>query len=312
MPPAKSRKSAPRAVRVSVPATSANLGPGFDTLGIAVELTNEFTVTRLDADFDRIHGEGTCAGIVDGGGVLFEAMDRVCELANRKRPTVEVMIQGRVPMGRGLGSSATALVAGALAANALLGNKFTPEDLISPLTELEGHPDNVAPALFGALTASVMTGEGVLVHAYKPHADWRIAALIPSYQLPTSEARRAIPAEIPLKDAVFNLTRVSFVIDALVEGDADILSAVLSDRLHEPYRKKFIRDYDAIRDAALHAGAAAFYLSGAGPTLAAFCQGERAAERVRRAMSRAAVSDPAHEAVILMPRRKGAQVRALA
>jgi homoserine kinase len=179
------------------------------------------------------------------------------------------------------------------------------------MTEIEGHPDNVAPALFGGLTASAVVDSGIIVHAHRPDPRWLLALLIPSYELPTAEARKAIPRMIPHKDAVFNLTRLPFVIDAIVDGDADVLGRVLDDRLHEPYRKKFIKGFDAIRRAGVHAGAAAVFLSGAGPTMAAFCQGQTVAERVARAMDRASSFDPSHTTMVLKPRLRGANVRVM-
>lgn len=309
-PPRSTRRPAQR-VRVSVPSTTANLGPGFDSLGLALALSNDFTVTRLDRGKDRTLGSGTCAGLPDRPNVFHEAMDQVCNLVGRKRPRVEVMIEGRVPLGRGLGSSATAVVGGLLAANALLGSPLSAEELLGLATELEGHPDNVAPALFGSLTASVMTRDGVICHVYRPHASWRFAALIPGYELPTREARKAIPKTIPHADAVHNLTRVPFIIGAVVDGDADILARVMDDRLHEPYRKKFIEGFDRIRAAGLRAGAPAVYLSGAGPTIAALCPGEEVATRVARAMKRAADFDPDCSTLVLKPDLKGARVRIL-
>lgn len=306
------RKNSPgTTIRVSVPATTANLGPGFDSLGMALDLANEFTVTPVGKAGDSTVGRGTCESIRGGHGVFFDAMDLVYDIARRKRPGVHVEIDGKVPIGRGLGSSATAIVGGALAANALLGDRFAAEDLIGPVAELEGHPDNVAPALFGSLTASVMLESGVITHIYRPHSSWRLALLIPGYELPTHESRKAIPKNIPLRDAVFNLTRVPIIIDALVEGDADILRRVLDDRLHEPYRKKFIKGFDEIRHAGLRAGAAAVYLSGAGPTMAAICPNQAVAERARKAMSRAASFDPAHTSLVLKPQSGGARVRRL-
>jgi homoserine kinase len=310
MSPLGARKKPPTAVRIAVPATSANLGPGFDSLGLALDLLNEFTVRTVGRKEERVVGRGTCQGLADGG-LFFRAMERVYALARRKRPPVEVTIQGRVPLGRGLGSSATAVVGGGLAANALLGDPFSPDELLGVMTEIEGHPDNVAPALFGGLTASAVVDTGVIVHAHRPDPGWLLALLIPSYELPTAEARKAIPRMIPHKDAVYNLTRLPLVIDAIVEGDADVLGRVLDDRLHEPYRKKFIKGFDAIRRGGVRAGATAVFLSGAGPTMAAFCRGQAVAERVAKAMDRASAFDPSHTTTVLKPRLRGAHVRLL-
>lgn len=311
MTPRRRKQDPANRVKVSVPATTANLGPGYDTLGMALDLANDFTVTRLGREADHTIGRGTCEDLHGGTNIFHDAMDRIYRMARRKRPNVQVEIEGRVPIGRGLGSSATAVVGGALAANAMLGNPFHAEELLGPVTEIEGHPDNVAPALFGSLTAAAMTSAGVIVHVYRPHPTWHLALLIPSFELPTSEARKAIPRRIAHADAVFNLTRIPFVIDAITEGDSDVLHRVMEDKLHEPYRKKFIKGFDRIRTAGLRAGAPAVYLSGAGPTIAAFCPGPSMAERVRKAMSRAAAFDPNHTSMVLKPNLKGAQFRVL-
>jgi homoserine kinase len=295
-------------VRIRVPATSANLGPGFDALGLALNLFNEFRVAPAARNW--IEGRGTCGGILGGGGIFFSAFRRAFKAADARAPKVEVTVEGRVPVARGLGSSATAIVAGVLAANAFLGSPFSVAELVSLAAQEEGHPDNVAPAILGGLVAAMMEDDRTLARRYRPHSRWRVALLIPEYPLSTDKARKAIPKKIAHRDAVFNLTRVPFVLDALVRGDGEQLSLAVRDRLHEPYRRKLIRGYAAIRESATKAGAAAVYLSGAGPTMAALCLGMAAAERAARAM-RWAVRDEdfAVEAAILRLSLTGASVR---
>jgi homoserine kinase len=212
-------------------------------------------------------------------------------------------------MARGLGSSATGVVAGALAANRLLGDPLSLDEILALVVGVEGHPDNVSPALLGALTASARIGAATLTHQYQPHPDWRLALHVPAYALSTALARAALPARVPLADAVFNLTRTPLIVDTLVSGDARELAALLEDRLHEPYRRRSIHRYAAIRKAALEAGGAAVFLSGAGPTMAAFCMGDRAARRVADAMLAAAPRrSGAARALVLRPSLKGACV----
>ncbi len=285
---AKSRKKKnPDQVRVRVPGTTANLGPGFDCLGMALDLFNEFHVRLSATGRSSLSGRGTCSELAGTNNDLFKTFRRVCRIAGHKPPAIDVLVDGGVPIARGLGSSATAIVAGALSANALCGSPLKTEDLLAPCVAIEGHPDNVAPALLGALTAAVRTPSGVIVHQYAPYANWRVVLLIPDYELSTAKARAAIPKKIPHGDATFNLARVPFVIDALVDGDAAELAAVLSDRLHEPYRKPLVERYDRISRAALGAGAAAVYLSGAGPSMAAFCLGAKTARAAAEAMAAA-------------------------
>ncbi len=305
------RKTSPT-LKIRVPASTSNLGPGFDGLGMALNLFNDFLVKPKKTGQNRIVGRGTCEGLRGGRNIFFDSMRRVSAMAGRACPKVDVEVKGGVPVARGLGSSATAIVAGALAANVLLGSPFGPEELMLPMLKVEGHPDNLAPALFGSLTASAVTPSQVLVHRYSPHRDWRVALLIPNYELSTAKARQAIPKKVPHRDAVFNLTRVPLIIDALIAGDGDELRMLVDDRLHEPYRKKLIKRYEQIRKAALDAGASAVYLSGAGPTMAALCLGERRAGRVARRMARAFTSrETEARSSVYRPRSRGATLQLL-
>lgn len=301
---------------IRVPATTANLGPGFDCLGMALDLCNDFAFRVGGGSPGGLTGQGTCAGLETGeDNMVHRAMERVREVAAargrgavRALPPVRISVTGRVPVSRGLGSSATAIVAGVVAAGRLLGARVKPEDLLLAATIEEGHPDNVAPALLGSLATSVWPGGRVISRVSTPHPSWRLALLIPGYELSTKKARAAIPAKIPHRDAVFNLTRVPAVVDALERGDARDLRDVMEDRLHEPYRRGLIRGYDEIRAAATEAGAAAVYLSGAGPTMAAFCKGQARARRAAQAMAEAVRNmDFPAEAITLRPRPTGAE-----
>jgi homoserine kinase len=270
---------------VRVPASTSNLGPGFDTLGLALDLYTDYTVRRLEKkEPSRVTGEAGGEKIKGVACPFLPMMERIFALAGAKPQPVEVEVRGEAPIGMGLGWSAGACVAGALAANTLLGMPFSREFLLGPLIQAEGHPDNVTPSLMGGLTATVQTPHGPVFRIFAPVEFWRVALLVPGYALPTKEARKALPGKVPLADAVFNISRVPLVIDALVRGDAAMLGQVLEDRLHEPYRADLIKKHDKIRKAARHAGAVATFISGAGPAIAAFCKGEDAAEGVLQAM----------------------------
>lgn len=294
---------------IRVPASTSNLGPGFDTLGLALALYNDFVVRPLETGPSRLVGRGTCVGLTGADSVCLTMMDRVAELVGGALPPVEVTAIGAVPLGVGLGSSASACVAGALAANRLLGDPLSREELLTPLVEAEGHPDNVTPSLLGGLTATVVTDEGALARVYPPAPAWRVALLIPDYTLSTAAARKALPRKVPRADAVFNLQRLPFVLEALVEGNAAQLRRVLADRLHERHRGKKIKRYRKIRKAALDAGAAAVFISGAGPAMAALCEGQESADAVVQAMIR--VTDGAKfiaTGLALRPDLEGARV----
>lgn len=294
---------------IRVPASTSNLGPGFDTLGLALDLYTDYTVRRLEGGPSRIEGEAAGEPIRAADCPFLPMMERTFALAGVKPKAVAVEVQGEVPIGMGLGWSAAARVAGALAANVLLGMPFTREFLLDHLTEAEGHPDNVTPALMGGLTATVQTNHGVIFKVFQLAATWRLALLIPDYALPTHEARRALPKKAPLKDAVFNLSRVPFIIDALTRGDGAMLTRVMEDRLHEPYRAELIRRHDKIRRAARHAGAVATFISGAGPAIAAICHGEGAAREALTAMLEATEgADFKAQGRVLTPERDGAKI----
>lgn len=294
---------------IRVPASTSNLGPGFDTLGLALNLYTDYTVRRVEKGPSRL------AGVCDGVELKAAAcpflpmMEKIFELAGIKPKTVEVEVRGEVPIGMGLGWSAAACVAGALAANTLMGMPFTREFLLTPLIAAEGHPDNATPSLMGGLTVTVQTPHIPIYKIHYPSPIWRLALLLPDYPLPTQEARRALPKKVPIADAVFNLSRVPFIIDALVAGDASMLSRVMDDRLHEPYRAPLIMRHDKIRKAARHAGAAATFISGAGPAIAALCSGEEVAEKVLKAMLEACEgAEFTARGHILEPELQGARI----
>ncbi|HPK02328.1 MAG TPA: homoserine kinase [Candidatus Sumerlaeota bacterium] len=296
---------------IRVPASTSNLGPGYDCLGLALNLYNDFTVqvNRRPGARSTVTGRGRCAGIPAEDNPFVRAYAAVGEMAGADLPAVSVTVDGDVPLGVGLGSSAGGAVAGALAANALLGLPFTYEELIEPLVRVEGHPDNVTPSLLGGLTVSTATDAGPLTHVYQVAEAWRLAFLIPDYVVETTAARGALPSRVPLADAAFNLSRVPFVIHALVAGDGEMLGRVMEDRLHEPVRGKMIKRDKRIRRAARAAGACATFISGSGPAIGAFCLGQETAERVAEAMR--AETEGAKftaEALVLRPKRGGARI----
>jgi homoserine kinase len=300
----------PSSFLIRVPASTSNLGPGFDTLGLALDLTTDYAIQLLERGPTTLHGQagGTPLRLKDFP--FFPMMEKIFALAGTPPPPLAVTVKGEVPIGVGLGWSAAARVAGALAANTMLGSPLTMDQLLALLVEAEGHPDNVTPALMGGLTATVRTPEGPLVHAYRPAALWRFVILAPDYSLSTDRARMALPREVPLADAVFNLSRVPFVLEALVAGDAPQLARVMEDRLHEPIRGRKIKRYRRIRQAAGEAGAVATFISGAGPALAAVCAGPARARNVLKAMLEAIQDAPfTARGFILRPAPQGARVK---
>jgi homoserine kinase len=272
-------------VHVSVPATSANLGPGFDALGLALDLRNEAWLEEADGVAVAVEGEG--AGRLDGGADNAVARGaRLCfEAAGRPFRGVRIRCANRIPLARGLGSSAAAWVGGLVGANALLGDPLDRDALLALAARAEGHPDNVAAALCGGLTVSCADGDRVLAVSLPVARAIRWVVLVPEAESATGAARAVLPDTVPRADAVFNVQRVSLLLAALGSGRADLLAAAMADRLHQPYRRRLFPWMDAVREAAVGAGAAGCALSGAGSALLAATVGPP--EPVARAMEAA-------------------------
>ena len=273
-------------VRVHTPATTANIGPGFDCLGMAIELYNEVEMSIGGGRRLTIEAEGTAQSpdmALDERNLVYRAALRVFEVAGVTAPELALRLKMDVPHSRGLGSSAAAIVGGMTAANTLIGSLLEPQDLIKEMVRMEGHPDNVIACMYGGLTVSLMIERRVVHHRYLPAPNIRCVLVIPDYELPTQQARRALPHSVPLRDAVFNLARIPFVIQKLTSGDLSGLAGFMDDRLHQPYRRPLIREYDMLCGEAEEAGAAAVCLSGAGPTILAITDGA-VAERVAAAL----------------------------
>jgi homoserine kinase len=257
-------------VHVRVPATSANLGPGFDALGLALALYNEVTAAEADTVKVTIEGEGASRLPPGPNNVIARGVRQVYEAAGRPFRGVTLRCVNRVPTARGLGSSAAAWVGGLVAGNALLGSPLSREALLAMAARAEGHPDNVAAALFGGLTVSCTLADGRVATVSLPvpgAVHWVV--LVPETTSATAEARAVLPESVPRADAVFNVQRVSLLLAALQTGRLDVLGAALDDRLHQPYRTRLFPWLPAVSEAARAAGALGCVLSGAGPSLLA-------------------------------------------
>ena len=254
-------------IKVRVPATSANMGPGFDSLGVAASLYNEFgfKVTEGGLTF-----KGFLEEFCNEDNIVYTSMVKCFERANVKVPGLEISeLKQDVPVSRGLGSSSTCIVAGLVAANEILGNKFSKDEIFKMSVEIEGHPDNVAPAVFGGMVVSVMDGKEVYFDKVNIKKDFKLVPIVPNFRLSTSEARSVLPTSISMKDGVYNLSRAALMVSALTNGRLDLLKRACTDSFHENYRSKLIKGFDEVREEAYRLGALASYLSGAGPTIMA-------------------------------------------
>jgi homoserine kinase len=274
-------------ITVCVPATTANIGPGFDCLGAALTLYNEFRFARSDGGAAlTITVVGTDADKVgrDADNLVYQAFVQLYDRINQPVPAVTIQINMNVPLSRGLGSSATAIVGGLVGANELAGQPLDNEQLAALATEMEGHPDNVVPALLG----------GARISATGVDRPWEIAPLIwhasivpvvaiPDFELSTRAARSVLPEQYSRSDVIFNASHLGLLLQGLATGHGNWLKAALQDKIHQPYRQCLIPGYDAVSAAAIGAGAHGLVISGAGPTLLALAPVAQAAS-VRQAM----------------------------
>jgi homoserine kinase len=260
-------------VRVRVPATSANLGPGFDTLGLALMLHNEVTLEASDRVVVAIEGEGAGRLNPGPGNVVVRGVRMAFEAVGRPFRGVAVTCLNRIPTSRGLGSSAAAWVSGLVGGNALLGAPLNADALLGLAARAEGHPDNVAAALLGGLTVSCWSGDRATAVKLPVPAGIEWVVLVPQLESATREARAVLPDAVPRADAVFNLQRASLLLAALAAGRPDLLAVAMEDRLHQPYRLSLFPWMERAVAAARGAGALGCVLSGAGPALLAAVQG---------------------------------------
>ncbi len=296
-----------RAVAVQIPATTANLGPGYDCLGLALALHNEVALSLADRIQVTIEGHGADALPRDDSHLVLEAARAAAQAAGEDLPAVALQQVNRIPLARGLGSSSAAIVGGIVACDELLALGLSREQMLDVAAEVEGHPDNVAPALLGGLTVCCVAEGKVFAERLPVAPGLSCVVAIPDHEVPTIEARKALPETVPHADAVFNLCRSSLIVAALVWGDFELLGEAMRDRLHQPYRAHLVPGMQEVIDAALGAGAHGACLSGSGPTVAAFVteQGEEVAQAMMNAFAETGVSA---EGMVLPLSPEGAQV----
>ncbi|MFW5942089.1 MAG: homoserine kinase [Chloroflexota bacterium] len=272
-------------VTVTVPATTANLGPGFDCLGLALSLHNTVILETAPAGLTiLVEGEGVDALPMDDSNLVVRAIERLFAFCGHEATGLHITLRNRIPVASGLGGSAAAVLGGLLAANRFLDQPLPLQDILTLATEMEGHPDNVAPALHGGLVLVNRHDGRLLVERIRVPA-LRAVVVLPDVALPTLEARAILPADVPLADAAFNAGRAALLVRALSQGDYDKLGVAMQDRLHQPYRLPLIPGMPRAFGAALSAGAAGVALSGAGPSVVAFAADNHQA--IGEAMSQA-------------------------
>lgn len=257
-------------IRVQVPATTANLGPGFDTLGMALKLYNTVEMQLIPKGLViEIFGDGASDIARNERNLVYRAAVKVFEQTGYQPSGLKIKLTNQIPLSRGLGSSAAAIVGGIVAANKLAGSKLSTETLLALATEMEGHPDNVAPALLGGIVVSAAVEGEVQWAKIQPPLGLKTVVAVPDFKLSTRSAREVLPGQVSLSDAVFNVSRTALLVAALCQGDLSKLSYAMEDRLHQNYRAALIPGMKKVLAAAKLAGAKGVVLSGAGPTVIA-------------------------------------------
>ena len=279
-------------ISVRVPATSANLGPGYDAVGLALSLSMCISLDRAFAPVVEVHGTGADLIPRDPDHhPAYRAARFVANMVGEYDANFHLVQHNAIPPARGLGGSAAALVGGAVAANDLLGRSLAAPDLLNLVCELDGHPDNAAPALLGGLVIGTLTSEGISAVRLEPK-DLKAVVAVPDFAVSTAAARHALPDSVPHKDAAFNVGRSGLLLGALATGEYDLLRVAMQDRLHQPYRSHLIPGLEDVIEAALANDAYGACLSGSGPTVLAFAPEEHAlgiAAEMRAAFERSGV-----------------------
>ena len=273
-------------VSVKVPATTANLGAGFDCIGAALSLYNQFTFTLADALSIVAQGAEADRVDVDEQNLAYQAFIKVFDRLRQPIPVIKLEIDLEVPLARGLGSSATAIVGGLLGGNSIAGFPLSPAEIMEMAIAMEGHPDNVVPALIGGCRLAASYGEKWEICDVPWHSTIVPIVAIPNFELSTAEARQVLPSTYSRADAVFNISHLALLMRGLETGNGQWVRAGLVDRIHQPYRQKLITGYAKVEQAAVAAGAYGLVISGAGPTLLALAD-ESKASQVVMAMSEA-------------------------
>ena len=278
-------------IKVKVPATTANMGSGFDVFGMALSLYNEMEVTFNPKSTTglsvKILGEGKETLPKNEKNVAIQAMLETlkilkCEAAYPLNK-MKIVFKNNISMCSGMGSSAAAIVAGIIAAGNLCSKKLTKEQITDIAMKFEGHPDNVVPAVYGGLCVSVKEDSGKIAVVKLPSPRLKIVACTPYFELSTKHSRRVVPKNVPTADAVYNMSRTAVLAYAFTKGDYSLLKTAMQDKLHQPYRANLIPSMTQIIDIAYAHGALGAFLSGSGPTIVAFCKAANA-KKVASAM----------------------------
>ena len=267
-------------ISVKVPATTANIGPGFDCLGMALPLYNTITIEEtvlpgtgveinVMSDSDSIDQLSLDQVPTDENSIVYKAVELLYNSIGQTPSELKINIQSNIPVARGLGSSSAVIVGALVAANELLGHPADEVALLTIASEIEGHPDNITPAIVGGLVISSQEDDGSVVYSKLNWPDeWKITVCVPDFELSTEIARSVLPKEVPMKDAVFNAKRMAMFVDAVNKKNSSLMKLALQDKLHQPYRMKLVPGLDSIMDNLRHFdNVLGVVLSGAGSSI---------------------------------------------
>ncbi len=265
-------------VKVRVPGSSANMGPGFDSLGLALTIYNYIEAEETDKglDIEIMDAETKEFLPTDEKNLVYKSMKYLFEKAGYHPKGLKLRLTSEVPVTRGLGSSSACIVGGLVAANELSGNKFSSREIMSMATKIEGHSDNVCAAYLGGFTVSVFDKDEVFYYSHKIKGDLKCLVLIPDYAVTTQKARNTLPGYYPKRDVAFNISHASLLVASMVSGNYENLLCAIDDRVHEPYRKIFIDGYQKLYNKLKSYGALGTFISGSGPTLASIVEADDA------------------------------------
>ena len=259
--------------KVVVPATSANLGPGFDCMGVALELYNITEVEEIETGL-KIESNSGNNNYNNENNLIYRTMKHIFDKVGHTPKGIRIIQTDNIPSTRGLGSSAACIVAGLLAANMMTGQNFSRDEIALIAAKLDGHPDNTTPAIFGGLRAAALSEDKLYHVDIETTENLKFIALIPDFTLSTTKARMILPQLVSHNDAVFNLGRLAVLVSSLSQGKYENLVCGLEDKIHQPYRKRFIPDIDKIFKKSMDLGARGCYISGAGPAIMALVDSE--------------------------------------
>lgn len=272
-------------ISVKVPASTSNLGPGFDCIGMALPIYNTITIEETvlpgtGIEINVLNDNETANDLImdhmpmDENSIIYKAVELLYNSIGQTPSELKITVQSQIPIARGLGSSASVIVGGLLAANELLGHPADEVALLSIATEVEGHPDNVTPSIVGGLVLTSLEDDGSVVYRkLNWPEEWQITVCIPDYELSTEISRSVLPKEVPMQDAIFNAKRLGMLIQAINTKDAELMKMALQDKLHQPYRMKLVPGLDKIMENLKHEeNVLGCVLSGAGPAIIVISQ----------------------------------------